>query len=125
VLLSSPWFDCPIFEDLLRKPQIRNGEVRKKNGKVLMMKRDPRFVELEDKFLERWWFKAAKLKLRRFDNGDAVLPITAKGYRDMYGEKAMEWKIEEEEDKAYETAESVNGEEAHREEDDADDEASI
>ena len=94
VLLSSPWFDCPIFDDLLHKPQIRNGPGGEKHGKVHMVKRNPHFVELEDEFLERWWFKATKLKLRRFDNGDAVLPITAQSYRDMYGEKAMKWEIE-------------------------------
>ncbi|KAF9768102.1 hypothetical protein IL306_014656 [Fusarium sp. DS 682] len=118
VLLSSPWFDCPIFEDLLRKPQIVNGKVRRKNGEVVMKRRDPHFEELEEEFLERWWFKASKLKLRRFDNGDAVLPITARSYRDMYGEEAMKWKIEEEVAETDEAAEGGNVEDEHEEESD-------
>ncbi|KAG5753434.1 hypothetical protein H9Q70_003938 [Fusarium xylarioides] len=125
VLLSSPWFDCPIFDDLLHKPQIRNDAGGKKHGKVRMVKRNPHFVELEDEFLERWRFKAAKLKLRRFDNGDAVLPITAQSYRDMYGEKAMEWDIEEEDDESDEETEIATGEDMQREDEDADDEESI
>ncbi|KAF5626066.1 hypothetical protein F52700_8781 [Fusarium sp. NRRL 52700] len=96
-----------------------------KHGKIRMVKRTPHFVELEDEFLERWWFKAAKLKLRRFDNGDAVLPITAQSYRDMYGEKAMEWDIEEEDDESDEETEIVVGEVMQREDEDADDEESM
>ncbi|KAF4446163.1 hypothetical protein F53441_10139 [Fusarium austroafricanum] len=100
MLACSPWWDCPIFEDLLVKPSMNKsgGYKRDENGDMVMKRRDPHFEALEEEFLERWWFKASKLPLRRFDNGDAVLPLTADYYRAMYGDKAMKWKIEEEEE---------------------------
>ncbi|KAJ4246243.1 hypothetical protein NW762_013591 [Fusarium torreyae] len=97
VLLSSPWFDCPIFEDLLSEPQkTKDGEImRRKNGEVRMKRRDPHFAGLEAEFFRRWWFEASQLPLRRFENGDAVLPMTAPYYRTLYGDEAMKWKIGE------------------------------
>ncbi|KAF5023180.1 hypothetical protein F66182_4761 [Fusarium sp. NRRL 66182] len=114
LLLGSPWFDCPIFEDLLFEIRKKaNGEVMlDKDGNPQKQKRDPRSEELEEAFFDRWWYKASKLPLRRFPNGDAVLPISAPYFRDMYGHEAMAWEIGETEEVAVEAEDDEMGDEA-------------
>ncbi|KAF4462312.1 hypothetical protein FALBO_10892 [Fusarium albosuccineum] len=46
VLASSPWFDCPVFDDLLWE------DVKMKNGKVMEKHREPRSAEMEEAFLD-------------------------------------------------------------------------
>jgi hypothetical protein len=65
--------------------------------------RNPCHEELEELFLDRWWFVAAQLPIRRFKNGDVVLPLSEKYYLEMYGDDAMLWKkarkhVDDEED---------------------------
>lgn len=95
VLMSSPWFDCPIFRDLLWEVEKDdNGQPKTKdNGEVVMKERDARSAVLEKEFFDRWWLTASKLPLRRFENGDAVLPITEKYYQAQYGAAGMQWSI--------------------------------
>ncbi|UZP45297.1 hypothetical protein NXS19_013109 [Fusarium pseudograminearum] len=58
-----------------------------------MCDRDPCHAELEQMFMHLWWSQAVNLALRRFPNSDVVLPLTAKYYRKIYGDKAMEWPV--------------------------------
>ncbi|QPC73098.1 hypothetical protein HYE68_003850 [Fusarium pseudograminearum] len=58
-----------------------------------MCDRDPCHAGLEQMFMHLWWSQAVKIPLRRFPNNDVVLPLTAKYYRKIYGDKAMEWPV--------------------------------
>ncbi|XEU95885.1 hypothetical protein FSHL1_001170 [Fusarium sambucinum] len=91
-LLSSPWFDCPIFQDLLMKPiGSKDLSMTPWEPGTKLTSRDPFHPELFNLFLDRWWSEAFKWRMRRFDNGDVVLPLTAGYYRDMNGPEAMNW----------------------------------
>ncbi|CEI40024.1 unnamed protein product [Fusarium venenatum] len=91
-LLSSPWFDCPIFEDLLMKPIGSNDlDMTPWEPGTKLTNRDPFHPELLSLFLDRWWSEAFNWHLRRFDNDDVVLPLTAGYYHEMYGPEAMDW----------------------------------
>ncbi|KAI8677763.1 hypothetical protein NCS55_00494100 [Fusarium keratoplasticum] len=95
VLLSSPWFDCPIFEDLLWEV-VTDGNGQPKtyvSGDVMVGLRNPKSAVLEKEFFERWWLMASRLSLRRFENGDAVVPITTEYYRAQYGTASLDWRI--------------------------------
>ncbi|UPK89932.1 hypothetical protein LCI18_000867 [Fusarium solani-melongenae] len=95
VLLGSPWFDSPVFWDLLWKVAVdHNGKPRLDgNGEVIMKPRDPRSGVLEMRFFDRWWLTASRLPLRRFENGDAVLPITMAYYQAQNGTEGNQWFI--------------------------------
>lgn len=95
VLLSSPWFDCPVFYDLLWEVMLDlEGQPRiDTEGKVMVKERNPKSAALEEQFFERWWLTASRLPLRRFENGDAVLPITVQYYQAQYGNAGMEWNM--------------------------------
>ncbi|KAM0427945.1 hypothetical protein ACHAPT_007405 [Fusarium lateritium] len=95
LLMSSPWFDCPIFWDLLWEYAKNNTGLPggNDNAGLVPMPRDPRSSMLEEEFFERWWVLASGLPLRRFENGDAVLPITAMYYQAQYGAASMQWRI--------------------------------
>ncbi|EEU37800.1 uncharacterized protein NECHADRAFT_88231 [Fusarium vanettenii 77-13-4] len=98
LLMSSPWFDCPLFRDLLWEVVTDdNGQPRTEtvDGEdlITLKRRDPRLGELETNFVRRWWLVASQVPLRRFENGDAVLPITAKHYEARYGTASMQWNI--------------------------------
>ncbi|KAF7548697.1 hypothetical protein G7Z17_g6867 [Cylindrodendrum hubeiense] len=57
-----------------------------------MRERDPRSADLEDEFLDRWWFRVARLPLRRWPTtGDAVLPLNAGQFFSLYGRWASLW----------------------------------
>ncbi|KAJ3521748.1 hypothetical protein NM208_g13152 [Fusarium decemcellulare] len=88
MLTCSPWFDCPVFDDLLWE------DVKLKNGKIMKKHREPRSAEMEEAFLDTWCYQASQLRMRRFPNGDVVLPITAPYFRSVYGEEAMKWSLE-------------------------------
>lgn len=92
-LLSSPWFDCPIFDVVLYKPMgCDDLDMTPFDKKMTPYTyRNPCYAELEQLLLHLWSTKAVKIPLRRFPNNDVVLPLTAKHYRKMYGDKAMEW----------------------------------
>ncbi|KAF0637323.1 hypothetical protein FPSE5266_09901 [Fusarium pseudograminearum] len=94
-LLSSPWFDCPIFDILLHKPMGCDDLDMSPYDKETTpyTDRDPCHAELEQMFMHLWWSQAVNLALRRFPNSDVVLPLTAKYYRKIYGDKAMEWPV--------------------------------
>ncbi|KAL2694856.1 hypothetical protein Neosp_001444 [[Neocosmospora] mangrovei] len=95
LLATSPWFDCPLFCDLLWEV-VKDGNGQPKtrdNGKTVVKPRSAKSAELEKEFFNRWWLVASKLPLRRFENGDAVLPITVEYYQAQYGTAGMEWRI--------------------------------
>ncbi|KAL6357160.1 hypothetical protein LRP88_10779 [Fusarium phalaenopsidis] len=60
---------------------------------ITLKRRDPRSGVLESQFVRRWWLVASQVPLRRFENGDAVLPITAEHYEARYGTASMQWNI--------------------------------
>lgn len=93
VLLSSPWFDCPVFYDLLLEvvTDFEGQPWTDTEGKVMVKERNPGSAALEEEFFKRWWLTASRLPLRRFENGDAVLPITMEYYQAQYGTTGMEW----------------------------------
>lgn len=98
LLLSFPWFDCPLFYDLLWEVATDdNGQPRTEtvDGEDLatFKRRDPRSGALESEFVGRWWLVASQVPLRRFENGDAVLPITAERYKARYGTASMQWNL--------------------------------
>ncbi|RSL96632.1 hypothetical protein CDV31_013405 [Fusarium ambrosium] len=92
-LMSSPWFDCLMFYDLLWEVVMGCDGLPQtdSNGKVMVKTRNPKSAALEKEFFERWWLTASRLPLRRFENGDAVLPITARYYQAQHGTASMEW----------------------------------
>ncbi|KAG8666841.1 hypothetical protein FPOAC2_11974 [Fusarium poae] len=91
-LLSSPWFDCPTFEILLSRPIGSNDlDMTPWEPGTRLVTRDPRHPELLILFLEKWWLEAVNWHMRRFDNGDLVLPLTAGYYEEQYGSEAMNW----------------------------------
>ncbi|KAJ4002518.1 hypothetical protein NW752_012483 [Fusarium irregulare] len=100
-LISSPWWDCPVFEYLLRKPAGTDDRnlVGWEAGTALE-ERDPHHSVLEREFLNKWEHVSTAFPMRRFANGDAVLPITQNYFREKYGDKAMEWNIGNEADEA-------------------------
>ncbi|WAO87563.1 Hypothetical protein NCS54_00487600 [Fusarium falciforme] len=93
VLLSSPWFDCPVFYDLLWEvvPDFEGQPRTDTEGKVMVKERNSKPAGLEEQFFERWRLTASRLPLRRGENGDAVLPITMEYYQAQYGTAGMEW----------------------------------
>ncbi|KAH6989525.1 hypothetical protein BKA56DRAFT_611780 [Ilyonectria sp. MPI-CAGE-AT-0026] len=93
VLLSSPWFDCPDFMDLLWEvARDRNGNmVLNHLGQGMVVERDPRKAELEEQFLDRWWFRVARLPVRRWPTGDVVMPLNAGDFFRIYGPWASLW----------------------------------
>lgn len=93
-LLSSPWWDCPIFDYLLWKPEGRDDrDLGRWDPGTVLEKRVSRHVELERDFLNTWDYVATTFPMRRFSNGDAVLPLTRDFFREKYGDKAMKWNI--------------------------------
>ncbi|KAH7014983.1 hypothetical protein EDB80DRAFT_706797 [Ilyonectria destructans] len=93
VLLSSPWFDCPEFMDLLWEvARDRSGNVVLNHlGQAMVVERDPRKAELEEQFLDRWWFRVARLPVRRWPTGDVVMPLNAGDFFRIYGPWASMW----------------------------------
>lgn len=93
VLLSSPWFDCPEFMDLLWEvARDRSGNmVLNQQGQGMVVERDPRKAELEEQFLDRWWFRVARLPVRRWPTGDVVMPLNAGDFFRIYGPWASLW----------------------------------
>lgn len=61
------------------------------DGRIALRARDPCDEELEFKFLERWWFEAVKFPVRRFGNGDVVLPCIYREWLRQVGEGGREW----------------------------------
>lgn len=82
-LISSPWWDCPVFEYLLRKPAGTDDRdlVGWEVGTALE-ERDPHHSVLEREFLNKWEHVSTAFPMRRFANGDAVLPITQDYFRE-------------------------------------------
>lgn len=98
VLDSSPWYDCPYFKDLALKPVGTSdldftyfNEWKPYEEGIALENRNACHAELEYEFLARWRSKTVQLMpLRRFKNGDAVIPLTADIYRLNHGNKAMD-----------------------------------
>lgn len=102
VLENSPWWDCPAFRDLTHEVDVDEDGVPKRgeDGKILMKSRSPMNEELEFRFLERWWFEVVKLPLRRFRNGDVVVPALYPAWKketgQIEGEREWWWKFYDE-----------------------------
>ncbi|KAF7562945.1 hypothetical protein G7046_g1198 [Stylonectria norvegica] len=92
MLLNSPWWDCPDFKDLLKEPKkgADGKPVRGADDEVVMVHRDFRRPSAEREFFDRWW-QLSKLPMRRFKNGNVLIPRRVEHYKRFYGEEGMVW----------------------------------